>query len=124
MALLLARVPSSQRGGRDVRVPSSLRGELLARVPSNLHGGLLALVPSNQTAARTPPSMVKFRHGKYNTTVCDINVSVFFQKGLRWLLMCAPLLKLDDFFTTAYMCHVMKPCQVSCFLGEFLIYWD
>ena len=47
-----------------------------------------------------------------------------FQKGLRWLLMCAPLLKLDDFFTTAYMCHVMKPCQVSCFLGDFLIYWD
>ena len=38
--------------------------------------------------------------------------------------MCAHLLKLDDFFTTAYMCHVMKPCQVSCFLGEFLIYWD
>ena len=28
------------------------------------------------------------------------------------------------FFTTAYMCHVMKPCQVSCFLGDFLIYWD
>ena len=28
------------------------------------------------------------------------------------------------FFTTAYMCHFMKPCQVSCFLGEFLIYWD
>ena len=24
----------------------------------------------------------------------------------------------------AYMCHVMKPCQVSCFLGDFLIYWD
>ena len=38
--------------------------------------------------------------------------------------MCAPLLKLDDFFTRAYMCHVMKPCQVSCFLGEFLIYLD
>ena len=28
------------------------------------------------------------------------------------------------FFTTAYMWHAMKPCQVSCFLGEFLIYWD
>ena len=26
------------------------------------------------------------------------------------------------FFTTAYMCHVMKPCQVSCFLGEFFLY--
>ena len=38
--------------------------------------------------------------------------------------MCAPCLKLDDFFTTTYMCHVMKPFQVSCFLGEFLIYWD
>ena len=47
-----------------------------------------------------------------------------FQKGLRWLLMCAPLLKLDDFFTTTYMCHVMKPCQVSCFLGDFFIYRD
>ena len=38
--------------------------------------------------------------------------------------MCAPCLKLDDFFTMAYMCHVMKPCQVSCFLGDFFIYWD
>ena len=28
------------------------------------------------------------------------------------------------FFSTTYMCHVMKPCQVSCFLGDFLIYWD
>ena len=28
------------------------------------------------------------------------------------------------FFTTAYMCHVMKPCQFSCFFGDFLIYWD
>ena len=52
-----------------------------------------------------------------------LTFSLLFQKGLRWLLMCAPLLKLDDFFTMAYMCHVMKPCQVSCFLGEFLIYW-
>ena len=59
-ALLLTRVPSSPRGGQDARVPSSLCGGLLARVPSSLHGGLVALVPSNQTAARTPPSMVKF----------------------------------------------------------------
>ena len=49
---------------------------------------------------------------------------LFVSKGFRWLLMCAACLKLDDFFTTTYMCHVMKPCQVSCFLGEFLIYWD
>ena len=74
---MLARVPSSLRGGQDARVPSSLRGGLLARVLSSLHGGLLVLVPSNQTAARTPPRMVKFRHGQYNTTVCDINVSAF-----------------------------------------------
>ena len=74
---MLARVASSLRGGQDARVPSSLHGTLLARVPSSLHGGLLALVPSNQTAAHTPPSMVKFRHGKYNITVCDINVSAF-----------------------------------------------
>ena len=53
-----------------------------------------------------------------------LTCQLLFQKGFRWLLMCAPLLKLDDFFTTTYMCHVMKPCQVSCFLGEFLIYWD
>ena len=77
MAFLLARVPSSLRGGQDARVPSSLCGGLLARVPSSLHVGLLALVPSNQTAARTPPSMVKFQNGKYNTTVCDINVPAF-----------------------------------------------
>ena len=62
-ALLLARVPSTLRGEHDARVPLSLRGRLLARVPSSLHGGLLALVPCNQTAACTPPSMVKFRHG-------------------------------------------------------------
>ena len=69
--------------------------------------------------------MVTGTHCSYNTTVCDINVSaICFKKGLRWQLMCAPCLKLDDFFTTAYMCHVKKPCQVSCFLGEFLIYWD
>ena len=76
-ALLLAHVPSSLRGGQDARVSSNLHGRLLACVPSSLHGGLLALVPSNQTAARTPPSMVKFRHGKYNTTVCDINMLAF-----------------------------------------------
>ena len=26
------------------------------------------------------------------------------------------------FFTMTYMCHVMKPCQVSCFWGDILIY--
>ena len=29
-----------------------------------------------------------------------------------------------QFFTTTYMCHVMKPCQVSCFLADFFIYCD
>ena len=54
-----------------------------------------------------------------------LTCQLFVSKGLRWLLMCVPCLKLDDiFFTTAYMCHVMKPCQVSCFLGDFFIYWD
>ena len=48
-----------------------------------------------------------------------LTCQLFVSKGLRWLSMCAPCLKLDDFFTTAYMCHVMKPCQVSCFLGDF-----
>ena len=37
--------------------------------------------------------------------------------------MCASS-QTGHFFTMAYMCHVMKPCQVSCFLGEFLIYCD
>ena len=77
MALLLAHVLSSLRGGHDARVPLSLRDGLLSRVPSSLHDELLALVPFNQRAARMLPSIVKFRHGKYNTTVCDINVSAF-----------------------------------------------
>ncbi len=64
-------------GGQRARFPVSMGSGLLAHVPLSLHGGLLALVLSNQTAARTPLSMVKFRHGKYNTTVCDINVSAF-----------------------------------------------
>ena len=53
-----------------------------------------------------------------------LTCQLFASKGLRWLLLCVPYLKLDDFFSMTYMCHVMKPCQVSCFLGEFSIYWD
>ena len=123
-ALLLARVPSSLRGGQDVCVPSSLHGGLLARVPSKLHGGLLALVPSNQTAARTPPSLVKFRHGKYNTTVCDIKVSAIFSKRTSLAINVCALSQTGRFFYhDIYVpCHETMPSFI--FLGEFLIYWD
>ena len=49
---------------------------------------------------------------------------LLFQKGLRWLLMCAPLLKLDDFFYHGIYVPCHETMLVSCLLGEFSIYWD
>ena len=83
------------QGGHDARVPSSLRGGLLTGVPSSLHGGLLALVPSNQIAARTPLSMLNFDTVHIIQPFAILTCQLFFKKGLRWLLMCAPLLKLE-----------------------------
>ena len=62
-------------------------------------------------------------HGSYNTTVCDINVSAICFKRTSLAINVCALSQTGRYFTMAYMCHVVK-CQVSCFLGEFLIYWD
>ena len=63
-------------------------------------------------------------HSSYNTTICDINVSsICFKRTSLAINVCA-LSQTGLFFTTTYMCHVMKSCQVSCFLGDFFIYWD
>ena len=68
--------------------------------------------------------MVMGTHGSYNTTICDINVSAICFKRTSLAINVCALSQTGQFFATAYMCHVMKPCQVSCFLGEFSIYWD
>ena len=109
--LLLARLPSSLRGGQDARVPSSLRSRLLARIPSSLHGGLLALVPSNQTVAHTPPSMVKFWHSSYNTTICNINVlAICFKRTSLAINVCALSQTRRFFYHDIYVpCHETMP---------------
>ena len=66
------------------------------------------------------PRLIKHLHARHRVWLNFDTVNIIqlfailtcqllFQKGLRYVLMCA---------------MSMKPCQVSCFLGEFLIYWD
>ena len=123
-ALLLACVPLSLRGGHD------------ARVPSSLHGGLIARVPRACTADFSRSSrLIKQRHARHRVWLNLDTVNII---QLFAILMCQLFVskrtslatnvcassQTGRFFTTAYIGHVMKPCQVSCFLGDFLIYWD
>ena len=123
-ALLLARVPSSLRGGQDARVPSSLRGGLLPRVP-----------PSLPVDFSRSSRLIKQLHARnwvwlnidmvhiiqpFVILTCQLIVS---KRTSLATNVCASSQTGRFFYHVIYVpCHETMPSFM--FLGDFFIYWD